>query len=144
MTTVADLLKTLEKVDVGFEAEEAINKTAETIVAKQKDQLLHGLREDGSLIGEYKNNGYAAKKFSMNPLAGLGNMDWKLTGDTYKSIFVDVREDIYLIEIADHKAASLFERFGDPTGLTGESQDDYVEKTLEPQFMGQIHEVTGL
>lgn len=144
MTTVTDLQQRLKKLDIHFEAEEAMNNTADDILSKQKDQLLHGVRADGSMIGKYKSQVYAAKKHAMNPLPGFGNMDWKLTGDLHKALFVDVRRDIFVIDSADSKTGSLIQRFGDPMGLTKQSQSDYMEQRLQPQFMQQVRIVTGL
>lgn len=144
MTTVVDLKNRLSKVDVGFESETAIDATKGDMITKQKDQLLHGLRRDSNKIGKYKSNSYARKKNSLNPLPGFGNMDWKLTGQLHKEIFVDVRSETFVIDSADDKTGKLIERFSDPFGLTKENQADYVEESLRPRFMKQMHEATGL
>lgn len=142
--TIDDLLDIIKKVDVSFEAQEAIDQTKRGIITRQKDQLLHGQRPDGSLIGKYKSADYAKKKNAMNPLAGYGNMDWKFKGDLYNEIFVDVREDGFVIDSADPKAASLEQRLGDPFGLQQKNQQDYIDNELEPAFLERIHEATGL
>lgn len=144
MTTISDLLETLERLDVPFEAAESIHDSRETIVEKQRDQLLHGIRANGKMIGKYRSKVYAAKKFAQNPLAGFGNMDWKLEGDVHRDLFVDVREDIYIIDSADSKTGDLIERFGDPFGLTEESQVELIDERLEEAFLDRMHNATGL
>jgi hypothetical protein len=144
MGTILELKARLQKVDVAYEAETAIDATKTDIITRQKDQLLHGLRADGTLIGKYKSKVYAAKKYAQNPLPGFGNMDWRLTGALYGDIFVDVRRDIYVIDSADPKMQSLEKQFGDPMGLDEANQTGYVEEKLRPQFMKQIHQVTGI
>ena len=144
MTTVTDLRVRLQKIDISFQAGEAINDTKETVIDKQRDQLLHGLRADGTLIGKYRNKVYAAKKFAQNPLAGFGNMDWKLTGSLHRELFVDVRNDLYVIDSADEKTGGLSQQFKDPFGLTKESQQSYIDEKLRSVFIERVKKESGL
>lgn len=142
--TAADLKQDLLKVDVPFEAREALHDIRQTVIQLQQEQLKHGLRADGKMIGKYRSKVYAAKKHAMNPLPGLGNMDWKLTGALHKDLFIDVREDIYIMDSADSKTGSLIERFGDPFGLSEESIETLISSELDDVFMGRMQKVTGL
>lgn len=144
MTTLIDLKNRLQKVDIPYEAETAVEATRSDMIARQKDQLLHGIRADGDKIGRYKNATYARKKNQLNPLAGYGFMDFKLTGQLYSEIFVDVREKTYVIFSADPKTLKLVERIGDPFDLTKDNKTEWVEESLRPQFMDQMHHATGL
>lgn len=142
----SDLKERIKKVDVVFEAAEAIHDTAKTVVEKQRLQLLAGQRADGSPVGFYANEQYADLKYAMNPKAGYGIMDWKLTGSLHKDIFVDVRaqEGEYIIDSTDAKTGELIKRIGDPFGLTEQNQEDYINETLEETFLNRMHEATGL
>lgn len=143
--TIDDLLETIGNLDIPFEVQEAIDETKQGIIDRQKDQLMHGQRADGSIIGKYKNPAYAKMKNALNPLPGFGVMDWKLKGDLYSALFVDVREDgSYIVDSADPKAGPLEERLGDPMGLQPKNQQQYIDEQLEPFFLERIHEATGL
>lgn len=142
--TAAGLNEVLQKTDVAFEAAEALHDSRQTVIQLQQEQLKHGKRANGEMIGKYRSKAYAALKHAMNPLPGLGNMDWKLTGALHKDLFIDVREDIYIIDSADSKTGSLIERFGDPFGLNDDSTTTLIDSELDDVFMERMHNVTGL
>lgn len=134
----------LRAVDVPFEAAESIEGTKDKIIELERGQMLHGLTSDGSFIGTYKSNAYAKKKNQMNPLPGLGFMDWKLTGELFRNFVVKVFRDGYVIKNTDQKFNDLVKRLGDPTGLDELSKKEYADKTLQPAFMGRMRKATGL
>jgi hypothetical protein len=144
MTTVLDVLDRLVRVDVAKESADSIEATKGKIIELQQDQLKYGLTSKGRQIGKYKDPRYARKKNAMNPLPGLGYMDWKLTGELYREIVVKVFQGSYFITSTDDKFKSLVQRFGDPMGLDQISKPEYVEQALRPEFMGRIRKATGL
>lgn len=80
----------------------------------------------------------------MNPLPGLGYMDWKLTGELQNEIFIDVRPASFVIDSADSKTSGLISRFGDPFGLTLESRITVIKEKLKPVFVGNIKSKLGI
>ncbi len=144
MTTISDAFESLKTIDIQGEAAGAIDDTKEEMKNIQRDQLLHGIKGDGKQIGKYRNRAYAAKKYAMNPLAGIGNVDLKLTGSVHNDIFVDVRDREFIIDSADTKMEGLTEKYGDPFGLTDENEAVYIEETLQDQFTFRMRNKTGL
>ena len=140
MATINQLRSRLTALNVKEEAEEALYQSREEMIELQGDQLSHGLNSKGGKIGKYKSDKYAAKKFAQNPLAGLGNMDWILTGELKGELFVDVRPQTYVIDTADPKAGKLIEDFGDPFGLTKESKVKLIAGKLRPVFIKNVKE----
>lgn len=143
MVTIAELNRRLKRLDVPTVAENSMEDTKEDFKNIQRDQLLHGKAQDGGPIGKYRSPAYARKKNAMNPLAGFGNMDWKLTGSLYNDLFVDVRSDTFVTGSADPKFAKLAEAFGDPLGLGGEYKEKYVG-VLSPVFVNKVKEIVKL
>lgn len=144
MAYTDEIFEGLENLDIKAIAGEAIDETREKLMNLQRDQLLHGLRADGKLIGKYRNNKYARVKNQMNPLAGLGNVDLKLTGAVHNELFVDVRDNEYIIDSADSKMADLVEKYDDPLGLTEDNEQIYIDETLEEAFILKVEKQTGL
>lgn len=144
MPTVSDLREKLKRLDFEIELEIAVETTSDTIINKQKDQLLHGLRADGKKIGKYRSRKYAEAKYGMNPLAGLGYMDWRLTQALYNDMYVRIQKGIIDIGSDDVKFEKLVDRFGDPMGLTEKSQVEYVGDVLEPEFIEQVRDTLEL
>jgi len=74
------------------------------------DQLRHGVRSTGKLIGLYKNVEYARMKNQMNPDAGMGNIDLILTHRFSENIFTKIEGDSIMFDSADTKKF-LLEQF---------------------------------
>jgi len=138
MPTISQFQARLKSVNIPDEATYAIGESRGVITREQKNQLLRGLRADGTKIGRYRSKVYAAKKAAMNPLPGFGFMDWKLTGELQNEIFIDVRPGSFVIDSADGKTGSLISRFGDPFGLTLESRIIAIKEKIKPVFLSNI------
>jgi hypothetical protein len=143
MVTIAALNRRVKALSVTEVSTESIEATKTEFLDAQRDQLLHGKRPDGSPIGKYKNPAYARKKYAMNPLAGFGNWDLRLKGDYQNALFVDVRDDSYVVDSADSKAGDIDKRIGDPLGLGGVYRQGYIDK-LEPVLINKIKEIIKL
>ena len=144
MGTILSLLKKFQQLDTAVVATESIDETREVIKQKQRDQLLQGLKADGTKIGKYRNSFYAEKKHAQNPLAGFGNVDLKLTGDLYSELFVDVRSSSFVIDSADEKTGELVKKYGDPFGLTSDSKVEYINESLQKVFVDNIKKIVSL
>jgi len=141
MTTVEDLLERVDGLDIGFESSMSIEDTKEQLVLKQQMQMLQGLDSSGKKIGEYQSPVYAEAKHRLNPLAGFGNVDLRLTGAFFRDQFVDVRDDEYVIDSADEKADALVKKYGDDIfGLSTDFEAEYVENDLEPVLIDNVRE----
>jgi hypothetical protein len=126
------LIKNLEAVSFADVTEEAVDKTTEDLVRLQKLQLLSGKDADSRPLGRYKNKKYAAQKHLQNPLPGLGNMDFRLTGDFYRGIIVDARATGVVIDSADDKTEKLLDINGKAFGLNTESTAEYTSQYMAP------------
>lgn len=71
-----------------------------------RDRLKSGLRPDGRRYSKYKNKYYAKRKYEMNPVPGLGNPDFYLTGEFHKGITVNINVDGYNYLSTDPNVAS--------------------------------------
>jgi len=141
MSSLFELRKRFESLNINELAREAVEETKQEIISLQRDQMLHGLKKDGSKIGKYKDDKYAAKKFSKNPLAGFGNVDLKLENDFQNDIFVDVRVNTLVIDSADEKTPKLIDDYGDPFGLEKERLDKYnsiSQKVLNKKIINKV------
>ena len=140
MRTINSLLTSVQKLDMEFLIENSLIETSENYKGLQKDQMIHGLNSKGTQIGKYRSPAYAQKKSSMNPLAGEGNVDLKLTGDFYSGIFTDVRSDGILVDSADQKSEALQQKYGETIfGLDDDNKQEYVNE-LRPVFFQMITE----
>ncbi len=92
---------------------ESVSNTDSALLDVHADQLKHGKSGSGERIGKYKNKQYRRKKFDMNPLAGYGNVDLKLTGEFQRERRVVVFSDSYAITSLDSKTDQLVEKYGD-------------------------------
>ena len=140
MGSINQFTKKLNAINIKVVAENALLDSVDTIGDIQRDQLLHGIKQDGKRIGKYRNATYAAGKFSQNALAGKGDVDLKLTGDFYRGIFVDVRPDTFVIFSQDEKANDLANRYGDPFGLTSKGKEKLIKDKLQGKFIKRIKE----
>lgn len=138
MSTISRLIANLDKVKINDVLEDSFEATKGDMIRLQKEQLLKGERADGKKIGKYKNPAYARKKHAQNPLAGLGFMDWKLTGDLHKDVFADVRGNSVVIDSADEKTTRLIKNHGDPFGLNKDNSGEYAKNHLAPEATTRI------
>lgn len=146
MSTIAQLLKKVQAVNIELIASESIDNTKEVLKTKQRDQLFHGLDSTGKPINKkYQNNKYARVKNEMNPLPGLGVPDLKLTGSFYNEMFVDVRSSSFVLDSADQKSGNLQVKYGTNIfGLGPNAKKEYIKESLRPEFRKKIKVITGL
>ncbi len=135
MEKLFELMDRARSMDGVAIAAQAIENKKETLLDLNKEQLLHGKNNEGSTLGKYKNNRYAAKKNSLNPLPGLGIKDHKLTGSYYKGIFAKIEGGKIIFGSTDEKAKYL--ETGKDYGLNAEYKTDFV-RILNPEFIQQI------
>lgn len=136
--TPLDYLQKLKKVDIPLAAQMAIEDTSRELASVQQDQLFQGVNNKGKLIEpKYSKRTIAIKKKKGQP---TDRVTLKDTGDFYKGTVVDVRQDIFVIDSADIKSASLQKKYGaDIFGLNKSSKSKYIE-TLKPALNKVIHD----
>lgn len=102
-------------------------------------ELKRGDLPNGEAIGQYRSPGYAALKYSMNPMAG-GDVDLILTGAFSNSLFVVSKGDSkFIFDATDSKKASLVDKYGeDIMGLNQQAFEDLQRKDLKEQLKRKI------
>ena len=112
---------------------------------RQRDQMLEGKNKKGARIGRYRSGAYARMKEVMNPLPGFGVPDLRLTGEFFKQIYVDIRDNTVIVDSTDEKTQSLVNKYGEEIfGLSKNTKSEFIKKDLRPVFMKKISEATGL
>lgn len=142
MTTVEDMLNRVRKVDLDFETEESINDVRDVYVKEQREQLYTGKLSTGEPIEpEYSDQTVRSKKRKGQP---FNRVTLKDTGEFYKNIFLDVREDIFVIDSADPKTDKLVEKYSEDIFGLNERRTNTFVKELEPVFINRIKKVLEL
>lgn len=144
MATIETLIQNLRAVDFNEVLEGSVTETAPKLIQAQRDQMLHGKKADGELIGKYRNPLYAKKKYEMNPLAGFGNVDLRLKNEFQREIFVDARERSVVIDSGNEKTASLIKKYDENIfGLNKDYTGEYAVNDMGPaatkKIIQQIH-----
>jgi hypothetical protein len=118
----------------------------ENAIAEYNRKQLYeqGEKADGSKLKKYRNPKYARVKHELNPKPGLGNPDFKVTGEFLKSIFADVRGHSLILDAADYKVEFLINRDGeDIFGLQDENKLLVWSKVLRAPLLYRISAITG-
>ena len=144
MSTTAELSKALMAINVMEIASEVINDNADAYVMLNQAQMLEGKGKDRN-IGRYRNSVYAQYKNSLNPVAGLGNVDLKLTGAFFRGMTMRLQTDEIEVQSSDSKEAGLIEKYGGQIyGLNIKNQTIFNEEAFLPDFQAEIENRTGL
>lgn len=138
-TTMFDMLRRFQDLNVKAIAMQAMAKTADDLVRLNREQLYHGDDSTGNFLKKYRDPDYAELKRFMNPLPGEGNPDLYLTGKTYESMEVDI--DGENIEYLMDDPYGLKEKYGDEIqGLTVDNKSRHVRENLQPVFVNLVKE----
>lgn len=132
MGSLLDILNKLQTIDVDLSASVAMEETANAAVIAQRSQLARGERADGTEMPEYSFR--SVFQYGKEP----GPIKLYDTGDFYRGILFDVRQDIYILDSADYKTTMLSARYGEAIlGLGRQAREEYI-LTLKPEFYRQI------
>jgi hypothetical protein len=144
MSTAGELLEAIERVNVMDIARTAIERTAAGMIELQQSQMMEGKGKTKN-IGRYRNKQYAQFKSELNPTAGLGNVDLKLTGAFFAGMEAKLDGDDINIDSTDEKAAGLTSKYGGQIwGLNDKNQKQYNEDVFLPEFQAEVTKITGL
>lgn len=133
-----------QNLDAVAIAVEALTETKEAIADLNTEQMHRGLNADGGKIGEYHSELYAEEKFKLNPLAGFGFVDLRLTGAYYQGRYIKIVGDKVVQGSTDPKAQKLEEKYGHLYGLTPQFKREYLNEALRPAFTNKMQVATGL
>lgn len=133
MTDINKLINNLKAVDVSDIIQAATALTIKDLEKLQKEQMLSGEDSKGKEIGRYKNKKYAAAKHILNPLPGLGVMDFKLYGDFQKLIFSTLDSSGVTISSSDKKTARLLSINKDVFTLNTDHTEKYSKEHMGPE-----------
>lgn len=145
MATIRQVATNVMSLDLLKESMKTVVDMTKEIIELNIDQMKHGKKSDGSMIGKYKDPFYAQMKHDMNPLAGYGNKDFILTGAHSESMFIQPRQASWDMGSLDWKSAILVQSAGqDIYGLSKESKAKLVNTGFEKQLLERVHSVTKL
>jgi hypothetical protein len=116
------------------------------VIEKNLDQLQEGKDKNGNTFKKYSMQDYAEYKHELNPKAGMGNPDLKLTGNFWQG-FVLNKEGAtgYKIKSTDSKAGDLESKYGeDIYGLSDPKRDEFVSETYRPKLAAKVKELLQL
>lgn len=108
-----------------------VNAHKTQLIDYNQAQLLAGKNSRGEVLGTYRNEKYAALKNRLNPLAGFGVWDLRLSGDLYSAMFIDAQSFPVTIDSSDSKA----DKFRDvsPFNLDTKSKDEFIQE-IRPEI----------
>lgn len=135
---INQLLENVDSLDFNYLIEDSFYDITSTLVEAQKDQLIHGYLSTGQKTGTYKIEAYALKKHAMNPLAGYGHKDYKLTGELQKEIFVSVHQGELVFGSFDPKFLRVLDQ-NDGDNIMGLNSKTISEQ-IEPKIQSVVVE----
>lgn len=146
MTTAADLLENLQKVNVNEIVKRSLINTTPALLRAQKKQMMAGKTAKGeNITPELRSQEYAKQKKAKFQESPFGIPNLRDTGEFQQNIYLEVDSDSYTLDSTDEKSSKLKAKYGEEIfGLSENSMENYVEKDLKPEFNRQITEITGL
>ena len=142
--TASDLIENFEKMDLRDVAATSMRKTSVKYLDRNRLQMLEG-KGRTKPIGKYRSKEYAQFKASQNPMAGLGNVDLRLTGSFQDKMTFDITGDEIDVSSSDGKLEDLTKKYGEQIfGLNPGTKDEYIENDLQPEFERTVEAITGL
>lgn len=143
------MLNRFKSVDILGEIPKIIQSDEKELVELNQSQLLRGKTSKDGQVGTYVLEDYADLKYFMNPLAGHGNVDLKLTGAFYDGFFITVDNSYFTFDSKDGKTyasesgeglgLSLTEKYGnDIFGLTVQNKIKYATGTFKTKILAYL------
>lgn len=126
------MISRMQSVNMTEVVQAAVAGTIKDYERLQKSQMLKGEDSKGGKIGKYKNKKYAAGKHAINPLPGLGYMDFKLTGDFYKEFFTRLSASSLFISSTNKKTKGLLAINKDVFTLNKSNASEYSINYVKP------------
>ena len=141
MPGINTMINRAKRINFNEVVQAAVAGTVREYEELQKLQMLTGKDSKGNQIGKYKNDKYAAEKHALNPLAGLGNMDFRLTGDFYKNFFTRLGTNSVFISSSDKKTEQLLKINKEVFGLNPQNASEYSIQRKKPAAIKVIRNI---
>lgn len=147
MATLQDMANKLKNINLIQIVDNAIEQTKSSIVNLNKDQLLHGIATDNTILGRYT-PAYAKRKAKIKQsLAPSGIYDFSLYGSFQDDMYASDKGDIIEVGSIDIKEQWL-EKYGRGAnrvfGLTDDNKTEYSETILKPVIQEKIKSYLGI
>ena len=140
--TFGELLENINQMDLEEISRRSLDQTIDRIADLNREQLKQGITSTGGRLRPYRSRNYAIVKNQMNPLPGLGNPDFLVTGAFHAKIQAERFGDTIGVHSYDQKAESLEARDGADKiyGLIPENHNLYVEEDLTPVYLKEVRQ----
>lgn len=148
--TIGTLKARLAKMDLRFIATESIDQTKDHVKLLQQAQLFEGMTSEEHpihRIGKPPDYIYAERTIREKRIKGqpTNRVTLRDKRDFYNEIFVDARDETFVIDSADEKAGKLIMDYGEKIfGLGRSRRAEWVQETLKPTYVRNIKTATGL
>ena len=111
----------------------------------KENEFEFGQRPDRSKIGEYASSDYAYRKYMMNPLAGLNNVDLTLTGATNRSLFIKEQSGGFIFDANTDQWNLNIIRYGNDIASINQTSFEKVQAQRDaPKLAKQINAELGI
>lgn len=151
--TLGSLARKLQKLTLPKiqQTTQEIILTDNQIIERKRDELKAGRRPDGSVIGEYRSEGYRLFKMELNPFAG-GKVDLILTGKTKNNLeVIAYGNGTFGFRSTDEKWGKLMEKYNDGsapaedlTTISPEVFNKLQEFVYHPELIHEMKQIAGL
>lgn len=142
--TITGLRQRLQSLDIEKVASNSLDETKDAFVELNKEQMFEGKNKQGDPIGMYQSKQYSAYKNALNPKPGYGVPDLKLTGAFYRGIKMDVSGVRFTVVSTDSKSSALENKYGDIFGLSTPFKSEFIDRSLQPEFIKEVKQSLGL
>jgi len=128
MRTLNSMIQATNRLNLEDILLKSMEQNTETYLSQQKEQMSFAVNAKGQTIGKYRSASYAQKKNQMNPDAGFGNVDLRLTGSFYAGMEATAEASGMNIDSTDQKSQMLQQKYGASIfGLFGEWKEPFLQ-----------------
>ncbi len=148
MTRIIDALNNFESIHLKDAVPRIIRSLSAELIDYNLDQLAHGITSENVIIQpRYRSRDYAGYKNTLNPKAGFGVPDLKLTGDFYAGFYVQLSGMVFEFGSRDSKSALLegkYSKGGGIYGLTKINKSNFAANEVKSEIVSHLQNKTGL
>src|SRR5690349_17761760 len=125
MATLSEITNRVQEMQIAQVIERAFTDVQDAFEQENKKQLFAGFNKYGNHLLPYKDRKYALKKSLLNPLPGLGNPDYYVSGKLYSTWQVRVGGNEIRSTVEGPQADKLMARDEGVMGLGGEYKKEF-------------------
>lgn len=142
--TISELQKNVQKINIQKMFEQIIEEKEKEILEINKDQLEKGKNiKNQKIKPKYKNEPYAKKKQKLNPKAGFGTPDLKLSGEFQNLMFLKKKGKKYIPE-SKAKHFKYLKKYKDVLGWSDKGEKIRNDKIIYKEFMAMVRKEIGI